>query len=127
MQIKFSSAYWSGATLYPFSMPKDATVIDCFCVNDNLRIVYLCEDPALDMVTRNFKAVGDWEDGFNLGTDMAFVGAVQYSLPSSVNKMQLHLPGGSITEVPVMAPGQEFSPTVETYIVFEMLNGKEAS
>ncbi len=125
MQIKFSSVYWNGAMVYVLQMPKDATVIDCFCVNSDLRIAYLSDHPTLDVVDRKFKVVGDWEDGIDLGKELAYVGMVHYSVVPLISKMQLHLPGGAISEVPLVAPGEKFFPEIETYIMFEVLNGKE--
>jgi len=123
MQLKFGIVYWNGAMEYTVPIPKDATVIDCFCVNDNLRIPYLCKSPHLDMKDRKFKVLGDWQDGIDLGDELAYVGTVQWSALMTTKNMKISFPDGSMQEVPLSNPSEKFFPEVETYVVFEVLNG----
>jgi hypothetical protein len=123
MYMRFADLAWAGAGLYTFMLPEDATVIDCFCSSNFLKLGYLDVDqfPVGVQKARHFKVVGDWENGILLEENMAYVGLVHWQPVSHPTTVTLSV-GGTNVDLLASELGQKIVPEIETYVVFENLS-----
>lgn len=122
MQIVFEATTWKGSGEYQIQMPQEATILDCFVADNELRIVALYHEDTYTTVTRWFKAVAGWEGGMTVTNELAYVGIVSIVNAPSPPTIELSVGGMAYTLVTMPSPGFKFWPDTTRYVLFEVMN-----